>query len=112
MSCNMECRRFTTPPTTSGVQKELNSKEHDKAELSVASSQTLTASMPLSTRKALLLIVRFLSGLFGVLSLELVDCAFRVAYISNATSMPGLWCSYGCFSGLHFVMLLWFELCD
>jgi hypothetical protein len=104
----MECRRFTTPPTTSGVQKELNSKEHDRAELSVASSQTLTASMPLSTRKALL-IVRFLSGLFGVLCLELVD---RVAYISNATSMPGLWCSYGCFSGLHYVMLLWFELCD
>jgi hypothetical protein len=46
------------------------------------------------------------------LALELVDCAFRVAYISNATSMPGLCCSYGCFSGLHYVMLLWFELCD
>jgi hypothetical protein len=59
-----------------------------------------------------LLIVRFLSGLFGVLYLELVDCAFRVAYISNATSMPGLCCSCGCFSGLHYVMLLWFELRD
>jgi hypothetical protein len=32
-----------------------------------------------------LLIVRFLSGLFGVLYLELVDCAFRVAYIYSAT---------------------------
>jgi hypothetical protein len=38
--------------------------------------------------------------------------AFRVAYVPNATSMPGLCCSYGCFSGLHYVMLLWFELCD
>jgi hypothetical protein len=44
--------------------------------------------------------------------LELVDCAFRVAYVPYATSMPGLCCSYGCFSGLHYVMLLWFELCD
>jgi hypothetical protein len=59
-----------------------------------------------------LLIVRFLSGLFGVLYLELMVCAFRVACISNATSMPGLCCSYGCFSGLRYVMLLWFELCD
>jgi hypothetical protein len=50
-----------------------------------------------------LLIVRFLSGLFGILYLELVDCAFRVAYISSATSMPGLCCSYGC---------LWPALCD
>jgi hypothetical protein len=45
------------------------------------------------------------------LCLELVDCTFRVAYTSNATSMLGLCCSYGCFSGLHYVMLLWFELC-
>jgi hypothetical protein len=59
-----------------------------------------------------LLVVRFLSGPFGFLYLELVDCAFRVACISNATSMPGLCCSYGCFSGLHYVMLLCFELCD
>jgi hypothetical protein len=42
---------------------------------------------------------QFLSGLFGVLYLELVDCAFRVAYISNATSVPMLlvWV----FSGQH-----------
>jgi hypothetical protein len=59
-----------------------------------------------------LLIVRFLSGLFGTLYMKLVDCAFRVAYISNTTSMPGLCCSFGCFSGLHYVMRLWFELCD
>jgi hypothetical protein len=73
-------------------------------------SQTALERLPLLGH--FLLIVRFLSGLFGVLCLELVDCAFRVAYIS--TSMPGLCCSYGCFSGLHYVMLLWFqnELCD
>jgi hypothetical protein len=48
-----------------------------------------------------LLVVRFLSGPFGVFYLELVDCAFRVAYISNATSMPGPCCSYGCFSACN-----------
>jgi hypothetical protein len=33
-------------------------------------------------------------------------------HIPNATSMPGLCCSYECFSGLHYVVLLWFKICD
>jgi hypothetical protein len=56
-------------------------------------------------------------GLFGVLKLALVDCAFHrrgwtVAYIRNATSMPGLRCPFGRFYGLNYVVLLWFALCD
>jgi hypothetical protein len=58
-----------------------------------------------------LLIVRYPSGLFGALWLALVDCALHVAYVGNATSMPGLCCSYGvslactmwCIYGLNYV---------
>jgi hypothetical protein len=81
-----------------------------------------------------LLIVRYPSGLFGVLKLALVDCALHVAYVPKATSMPGLCCSYGvspactmwcivfrltvvpkvhlCGAFMVYVVHLWFELCD
>jgi hypothetical protein len=52
-------------------------------------------------------LVRCFSCLFGVLKLALGDCAFYGAYIPNATSMPGLCCSYGCFYGLHYVVFFY-----
>jgi hypothetical protein len=63
-----------------------------------------------SVFQPVVLLGRCFFNLLGALKLALVDCAFYGARIPNATFMPGLCCSYACFCGLHYVVLLWIAL--
>jgi hypothetical protein len=59
-----------------------------------------------------MLLIRCFFGLLGVFEVALVDFALYVAYIPNVAPMPGLSCFHGCFHGLDYVVLSWFDLSD